>query len=214
MAYDSLSATLLGLTVGGSTDALVSINPATGGLTTIGPGNLPVGLSNAASALNPATGQFFYQAGGKLNVVSVTTGALLGSYSLSTTLDSLTYNPATGALLALTFGGSGDQLVSVNPSNGVITPIGPDNLPDILSDNAYTLDAAGGQFFYQSFNQLIVVNATAGTEVGSPSLSSSLYGLAVPGATPTPEPSGVAVLLVGLGTLGLFQYGSRSRRRS
>jgi hypothetical protein len=174
---------------------------------------LPDDISNAAYALNPGNGEFFYQAGGKLNVVSVTTGALLGSYSLSTTLDSLTYDSATGALLALTYGGVGDQLVSVNPSTGAITTIGTDNLPDILTDDANALNTTTGQFYYESFNQLIDVNATTGVESSSPSLSAALYGIAVPGAATVPEPSAIAVLLAGLGTLGLLRYAPRSRSR-
>ena len=43
-------AALIGLTVGGSTDALVRVNPATGGITTIANG-LPDGLTDDAFAL-------------------------------------------------------------------------------------------------------------------------------------------------------------------
>ena len=210
MSYDPVSQTLLGLAVGGSSDALVSINTATGAITTIA-SNLPVGLSNSVHAVNPANGEFFYQANGKLNVVNSTTGALLGTYSLSNTLDSLSYDSITGQLLALTYGGNDDELSSVNPSTGAITNLGSNDLPPYLTDNAYALDATDGQFFYQSINQLIVVNVTTGAELASRSLANTLNIIAAPDPTAAPEPAGVAVLLAGLGILGVFRH--RPRRR-
>ena len=161
--------------------------------------------------MDPANGEFFYQANGKLNVVNATTGALLGSYSLSNTLDSLSYHSITGQLLALTYGGSDDELSSVNPSTGAIANLFSNDLPPYLTDNAYALDATDGQFLYQSINLLIVVNATTGAELGSRSLANTLNIIAAPDPTAAPEPAGVAVLLAGLGTLGVFRH--RPRRR-
>lgn len=210
MSYDPVSHTLIGLAVGGSADTLVNVNTATGGITTIA-SNLPVGLSNSAHAVDPANGEFFYQANGKLNVVNSMTGALIGSYSLSNTLDSLSYDAVTGQLLALTYGGSNDELSSVNPATGAITNLGSNDLPPFLTDNAYALDATDGQFYYQSINKLIVVNATTGAEAGSPSLANTLNIIAAPDPTAVPEPAGLAVLLAGIGTLGVFRH--RSPRR-
>ena len=64
-AHAALAVTaLIGLTIGGRTDALVSINPATGTVPTIGSGSLPVGLTDDASALDSGDGEFFHQTGG------------------------------------------------------------------------------------------------------------------------------------------------------
>ncbi len=76
-AHAALAVTaLIGLTIGGRTDALVSINPATGTVPTIGSGSLPVGLTDDASALDSGDGEFFHQTGGTLDVVNTATGGL------------------------------------------------------------------------------------------------------------------------------------------
>ncbi len=187
-AHAALAApVLIGLTVGNSTDTLVSINPTTGALTTIG-GNLPDGFTNNAYALNQAGSQYYYEAGTSLIVVNTTSGALLGDYSLSTSLHGMAYDAATGTLLGLTVGNSSDALVSINPATGALTTIGSGTLPVGLSNSAYALNPVTGQFYYLTSGKLNAVNVATGALTGSysfagnaPSLGTLTYDSATGG---------------------------------
>jgi hypothetical protein len=118
---------------------------------------------------------------GELYILDPTTGGVLqdvgalndpGAANYSVT--GLAFNPVTGVLYGSTGGASGHSLLTINPSNGLVTVVGSYNVGSVTmtdlafdsSGNLYGISSTGGANLYS-----INLSAAQATEIGLSGLS-------------------------------------------
>lgn len=194
-------------TFDGNTDQIRQINPLTGSYTGT-PINIGIGNLNGEGDIAFGMGGVGYittagvgAAGNTPQLYTFTLGngtsTLIGTTSDALgpiTVDGLAFNPANNTLYAIT--AEDDQLYTLNPSNGFLTPVGQLGVAPASGFGALTFD--NGTLYGAINDRLYTISTATGvaTPVG-PSEGTdfgSVSGLAV---APVPEPSAVALLALG-----------------
>lgn len=166
---------------GNPATVLVTINPATGVATTVG----PIGFAVTGLAMHPTTGVLYGSTGGNAPVspnslirINTTTGAgtLIGPTGLGGPVADIEFR-ANGTLFGWSEGS--DELVTLNLATGAGTVVGPNTLSTFGSGLAFV----GGTLYLADDGNdgvLHIINAATGAATNGPTLSGS------PGAAGNP----------------------------
>ncbi len=144
--------------------SLVTLDPASGTVTTIASG-LPGGLDHYAATVDSTGGRYFYHVGtGTLHAVSLATGATTPT-SVPPDIADLQFDDATSTLYGLritgntSISGSGTDgwrtngaidLVRIDPVTGMTTVLNPAPLPPGTTNWASAFDCEKGHYLYVS----------------------------------------------------------------
>jgi len=206
---DVVGSTLYGL---GDQNHLYTINPATGAVTMVGAGFTPVlngvdfGFTTGSSALYVSS-----DLGQNLTINPTTGAATAGPNYTGMPIDAMAYNYLNGDFYGIS--ADNQDLYFMNPATGLTSLIGPtgvnfvDRIGFDISDNtdiAYFAGTVGGQTEFFTDN-LTTGGLTLVGDVGTPGeFSSGLDSIAVANIVVTPEPSSLALVATGGGTLLLL----------
>jgi hypothetical protein len=177
---------------GGGGRQLVSLNPATGAVTTIsGAISPPLPSASGVSALDAAGNRFFFVAtpagetDSRLFAVDTITGPVLANPvlagSASAFINGMAYDAVHGVLFGVRNPGDGGrQLVSLDPATGMVTAIGASISPPLPSASGVcTVDGAGRRFFFvatptgETDSRLFTVDTQTGAVLHDPVLVGS-----------------------------------------
>jgi hypothetical protein len=166
---DRTTGTLYGVVfdTGASTERLVTIDPTTAAVTTVGASIAGCCLvPSGTSALDPGAGVFYffgaYQADppgtSRIFTLALATGAVVSDPILAAGNNEnfLEVNPATGTLYAVVFetATTTERLVTIAPATGVLTPVGAGIAGCCLvSSGVSTIDENNGVFYFVGFYQ-------------------------------------------------------------
>lgn len=207
MAYNPLTSTMYTRDFSN----LYTVNLTTGAVAAVGSS----GSEITALAFNPTFSILYSvnQFNGDFYDVDPLTGAatLVGNTGINFPLD-LSTNPYTGQLLAATYYG---DIYVIDPATGSATLLAANVASTVPGESGFTalsFDSAGNLYgIGLNTDELLKIDLTTGTStaVGSSTGFGDIRGLDfLRGATPTPEPSSLA--LIGAGIAGMI--GRRIRK--
>lgn len=199
-AAASTTGTLFGIDI--RRPGVVSINPATGALTPVADLSLPPGQPapgfSDSMVDDPATHRLFvvrivFDFSGpfptttdQLITVNTQTGALTISPGLAHPVTALAFDTSTGTLLGFTGDCCPNQIVTIDPTTGVLTHIA-DVVGDSFSFMAFSPSTHSLYLDSESFatpppnppvNVMLTVNTQTGAVTSSPPLSTGVFSLA------------------------------------
>ena len=182
-----------------TTNHLVSINPFTGAGTSIGPIGFPAVLGLAYDPVSNTLYGTHKSNGGSWSLITIDTATGSGTelFGIQDNLFGLAFEPSTSLLLASDT--KNDQLVSIDPSTGITTPIGDFEVSIPL----------GGAAFVHRLSFANEVYCTAGV-----SASGCQAGLSSTGTPSATADTGFDVTASGVegSKDGLFFFGANGRQ--
>ena len=162
---DRTTGTLYGVVfdTGTTSERLVTIDPSTAAVTTVGASNIPgcCLVPTGTSSLDPGAGVFYFIGGfqadppgtNRIFTLALGTGAVVSNPILpaGNNYNFLEVNPATGTLYAVIFETATvtERLVTVAPATGTLVPVGPGIAGCCLGPTGVsTLDENNGVFYF------------------------------------------------------------------
>ena len=232
LEFDPVGDRILGI-VSRTTDNrrfLARFDPVTGNVTLIGTGFQSGGYSSGVSAFDAAHQIFYLVAnvfGGSdpaLYRINATTGALIGSATITTAIPDLgtnpnflAYDPVGGSVLAIVNLPPNKVLASIAPTTGVLTALSAPMAATGYSSGVADFDEATGVFYFAANDATNMHSTLFRVEADGTVLPSHVFASSNPNITPgptflvVPEPAGVALSLSAFGAL-LGMSRKRSRR--
>ena len=181
---DRTTGTLYGVVfdTAATTERLVTINPATGAVTTVGASSIAACclVPTGTSSLDPGASVFYfigaYQAtpgANRVFTLDLGTGLVVSNQPLpaGNNYNFLEVDPTTGTLYGVVFvtAGTTEQLVTIDPSTGAVTPVGAGIAGCCLVPTGVsTLDENNGIFYFVgSFQAEVGTNRIFGVSLAS-----------------------------------------------
>ncbi|MEM0898036.1 MAG: PEP-CTERM sorting domain-containing protein [Verrucomicrobiota bacterium] len=193
---------ILGLRFNAGTEELLSVDPVTGSISTIGLGIPNIGVFNGQATYDPVNDVYSFLGtlndgmGLRIFSLNASTGALIGSplYSPPSSVGFWNYDNS-GRILGLRFDSGTERLVAIDPATAVVTDIGSGiaGFGSVVGSGSY--DPVDNAFTFAGNRsgegrRLFTLDAATGAILSEPSFTTTINGL-----TYAPEPS-VSLLLI------------------
>ncbi|MBL7934144.1 MAG: T9SS type A sorting domain-containing protein [Bacteroidia bacterium] len=174
--YNTNTGKLIGSYANGANEMFASLDITTGAVANIALLNGLTGFAPGETAFDAVGNRYFNKTNGpKINVIDVSTGAILNSFS--TNLKGIEYNSNTGKINGSYWNGSAEIFGALDLSNGVVTNIGALTGVQTLVQGETAFDASGNRYFNKTNLGITVVNALNGSIVNSFTATNSVKGI-------------------------------------